>query len=240
MRSHWAGLVLAAAALFAIPSAQGETGIEDSRTASTAGATTFAYSWLGAVDTDENWELRDESPAEPLRGSVGTLPYAGGSGSRLWGERLRYGFEGGGLVSWKNDTFRFSSTDDGLRVQLENDLFSFEVFMGGMVNLEPAPGFRLYLSAGPALAWMRLNNDDDEVEVLPTAAGGSSIVIDLSNQEDDFSLALYGRAGMEYEFPNGFILGASARYVEHEFDFGSSGELELDSVQWFVTLGARM
>jgi hypothetical protein len=203
--------------------------------------TTFAYSWLGTVDTDQNWALPDVVPDEPLRGSVGTLPYLGGSGSRLWGEGLRYGFEGGGLVSWKSESFRFSSTDNGLRVELDNELFSFEVFMGGILSLEPVPGLRLYLASGPAIAWMRLNNDEDEAEVLPSAAtGGSRIVIDLSDSEDDFSLALYGRAGIEYEFPNGFILGASARYVEHDFDFGTSGKLQLEEVQWFLTFGARM
>ena len=54
------------------------------------------------------------------------------------------------------------------------------------------------------------------------------------------SLTLYGRAGVEFEMPTGFTFGAHARYAPHEFDFDDSGELKLDSVQYFVSFGARL
>jgi len=227
----------AAVAWLAAGGALGQT-----ETAEAAGQplSVYAQSWLGAVDTDRSWTLEDQQADSRLEGDVGTLPYIGGAGSRMWGERLRYGFEGGGLLSWKSDSVRLSSIGGGLRVEIENQLLSFEVFMGGLLSIEPVPGLRLYLAAGPSLAWARVKNDDDEAEVLPSAAGGSTIVIDLNSREDDFSAALYGRAGLEFEFANGFTLGASARYIEHNFDFGSSGELKLDEVQWFLTLGSRI
>lgn len=205
----------------------------------TPGYTAYGQAWLGAVDTGESWTLDSDAAGESLLGDVGTLPYLGGAGSRLWGDRLRYGFEGGGLVSWKNDSVRFFGSNNAVTVQIENELLSFEVFMGALLALEPIRGFRLYVAAGPALAWARVNNDDARAEVLPTPLNGSSIYIDLSASEQDLSAVLYGRAGMELEFPGGITAGISARYADHEFDFGSAGRLELDEVQWFLTLGSR-
>ena len=202
----------------------------------------YVETWLGAVDTDENWELGDEDTGESLLGDIGTMPYVGGAGNRMWGQRFRYGFEGGGLISWENDGTRFYGTSNSLRVQIDNELVSFEVFMGGRLSLELVPGLRLFVAAGPTLAWARLDNEDEEAEVLPTATnnGGASVFIDLNDVEDDFSARFYARGGLEFEFANGFTLGASARYADHRFDFGSSGELELDEVQWFLTLGSRL
>ncbi len=202
--------------------------------------TAYVQSWLGAVDTDQNWQLDGEPTGDSFIGDLGTLPYVGGAGSRMWGDRFRYGFEGGGLVAWESDVVEFSGTGNGLRVVLDNQLYSFEVFMGGMLSAELLPGFRLSVSGGPTLAWARLKNEDEQAEVLPSALNGNIIVIDLNSHEDDFSAALYARAGVEYELDNGFTFGVSARYVEHTFDFGSSGKLKLDEVQWFLTLGATL
>jgi hypothetical protein len=200
---------------------------------------TYAQSWLGAVDTDRAWSLSDEEGNEDFQGDVGTLPLLGGAGSRLWGDRVRIGFEGGGLVSWKSRSLSFSSIDGGLRIEVENELLAFEVFAGALLSVSPIPRVRLYAAAGPSLAWARLRNDDESAEVLPVASG-SGIVIDLNSREDDFSAALYARAGLEIEVANGFAVGVSARYVDHEFDFGSSGRLRVDDVQWFLTVGAAL
>ena len=198
---------------------------------------TYAQSWIGAVDTDRSWSLRDDAGDADFEGDVGTLPLLGGAGSRMWGERVRFGLEGGGLVSWKSDSVRLSSIGGGLRIELENELLAFEVFCGGVLSVSPVPRVRLYVAGGPTLAWARLRNDDDTAEALPTPAGGG-IVIDLNSREDDFSAALYARTGVEIDVGNDIAVGVSARYVDHEFDFGSSGRLQVDEVQWFLTVGA--
>ena len=221
------------------PAWAGTAGSDEPRAGPARPAVTYAQSWLGGVDTDRSWSLRDEQAGEDFEGDVGTLPLLGGAGSRLWGERVRFGFEGGGLVSWKSRSLRFSSIGGGLRIEVENELLAFEVFGGGVLSVSPVPRLRLYVAAGPALAWARLRNDDDTAEAQP-ATSGSGIVIDLNSREDDFSAALYGRAGVEVEVGNGIALGVSARYVDHEFDFGSSGRLQLDQVQWFLTVGAEL
>ncbi len=202
----------------------------------------YVETWLGAVDTDGTWEIEDEAEGDPLPGDIGTLPYVGGAGSRMWGGWFRYGFEGGGLIAWKSDGTRFYGTGNSLRVEIDNEFLSFEVFMGGRLSMALAPGLRLFVAAGPSLAWARLKNDDDEAEVLPASvnSGGTSVFIDLNEEEDDFSARFYARAGLSFELDNGFTFGASARYADHRFDFGSSGKVKLDEVQWFLTLGSRI
>jgi len=202
----------------------------------------YVESWLGAVDTDGTWELEDEAEGDSLPGDIGTMPYLGGAGSRMWGGWFRYGFEGGGLISWKSDGTRFYGTGNSLRVEIDNEFVSLEVFMGGKLSLGLAPGLHLFVAAGPSLAWARLKNEDEEAEVSPSAtnSGGTSIFIDLNEEEDDFSARFYARGGLEFEFANGFTIGASARYADHRFDFGSSGKVKLDEVQWFLTLGSRI
>ena len=101
-------------------------------------------------------------------------------------------------------------------------------------------GVNAHAAAGPSIAWGYLpSEDDDEVEVGPVGTG-SGIFIDLSASERDFSFAVYGRVGLDIELKNGFTFGVSARYAEHEFDFGSRGELNLDEMQFFLTLGSKI
>lgn len=207
------------------------------------GPVRYLQSWLGAVSTDKPWLLPADETGGPFERSTGTLPYIGGSGMVLNGEGVRYGFEGGGLVSWKNYGSSFAGvSSDGLvvAVAVDNQLFSFETFLGGVLAFEPRPDVRLVLAGGPALAWMRLRNDDEEVEVTPVGASdGSSVFIRLNGSESDFSFTFYGRVGLEFRIRSGLMVGVSARYAEHDFDFGSSGALRYDRVQWFLTLGAE-
>lgn len=66
------------------------------------------------------------------------------------------------------------------------------------------------------------------------------LVIDLDENRSDFSFALYGRVGIDFELDSGFTFGISARYAEHEMDFDERGEFTLDEMQWFITLGGRI
>ena len=54
------------------------------------------------------------------------------------------------------------------------------------------------------------------------------------------SFVAYGRAGVEFVLNNGFTFGASVRYADDEFDFGSGGKLRFDEPMWLLTLGAHL
>jgi hypothetical protein len=205
--------------------------------------TRYLQSWFGAGDTDEPWTLPGDESAGPYRRDVGTIPYLGANALFLNGENgggFRYGFETGGMIGWGETDAAFRSDGGDLRVALDASLFSFEVFLGGVLAYEPQPGLRFYAAAGPALAWMQLDNDEEEVEVQAVnRLDSSGIFIRVNSEEDDVSLMPYARVGFEVRPGRGYFFGLSARYVPHEFDFGSSGEVELDGVQWFLTVGVQ-
>jgi hypothetical protein len=203
--------------------------------------TQFVQSWLGGVEADRAWLLREPETQEQLSGDFSTLPLAGGAGQRLWGEGLAAGFEGGGLVSWRSDRVTLFGTNERAELQIENNFFMIETFFGGLVSASPAPWLRTYLAAGPSIAWGYLDDEDDNDERARVVQSSSSgVFLSLNGGESDFSVSLYARAGMAFEFRNGFSVGVSARYFDHSFDFGDRGELTIDSVQWFLTFGQRL
>lgn len=199
--------------------------------------------WLGGLDTDDGWTRTDEQTGEELTGDFGTLPYLGGGAQRLWGNAAQIGFEGGGLVTFKNDSTKFAGTNGRLFVAIDNTLISVDFFMGGVVSVRPFAGLRIYGALGPTAAYAYLDDDDDdEGQVAPTgnvtAASGRNL--ELGSSGHSLSITLYGRAGFEFETPGGLTFGAQARYAPHEFDFDEGGELELDEVTYFLTIGQRM
>jgi len=200
----------------------------------------YVQAWLGATDADEAWTIEEPTTNSDLPGDYSTLPLLGGVGQRMWGNRAQFGFEGGGLVSWKSDKIAFAASNGQIAVRVDTELFLMDVFLGGVLSVRPARWLRIYAAAGPSIAWGYLpSEDDDEVEVGPVGTG-SGIFIDLSSSERDFSFALYGRVGLDIELKNGFTFGVSARYAEHEFDFSQRGELKLDEMQYFLTLGSKL
>lgn len=217
----WAGCVSAAA---------GESaGTENSV------AVDYVQAWLGAVDSDDGWTLERPGQGDDLVGGLGTLPLGGGAAQRLWGQGIfRLGYEGGGLVSWKNQNTEFfvaSGSGGGtLAISTENTFLSVGVFMGGLASLQLTEQLRLQLAAGPSLTWARLTSDGLQAD--------SDAGADHTGQ--DVSLVPYGRLGVELLLSDRFMIGASVRYADDEFDFGDSGELDVDEVVWLLTLGSRL
>jgi hypothetical protein len=225
--------------------ANGVQAHEESNDVPPTRAQEYVQIWLGSTGADDSWSV-DDGAGTTLSGDYSSLPLGGGVGQRMWGDRAQYGFEGGGLVSWQNDDIDFAGGDPGLVVAVETDLIMVELFMGGVVAVRPTRWLRLYAAGGPSIAWGHLSgNDDDDEDVGPddttiiVTGPGTFIVIDRDENSSDISLSGYARAGLEIEVGSGFTFGASVRYAEHEFDFDSRGELKLDDVQWFLTLGGR-
>ena len=203
----------------------------------------YVQVWLGTTDADGAWSVNDPATNSEIRGDYSSLPLGGGASQRLWGKRAQIGFEGGALVSWKNDDIEFAGSNGTLAVSIDTEMFMMDVFMGGVVGVRPTRWLHLYAAAGPSIAWSYLpsEDDDDIVNGGPIVIGsGSVIVIDLGASESDVSFALYGRVGIEIVLDSGFTFGVSARYADHEFDFDQRGDLKLDEVQWFLTLGSKI
>jgi len=225
--------LLPAAALAADVAAEGTR-------ARDAGAEEVIQVWLGGVDTDDDWSGTNPADGEPVTGEFGTLPYLGGAGQQLWGGKIQAGFEGGGLVTWKNDSTKFYGRNGALLIDVDNSLFSFEVFMGGLISIRPVNWLRVYAAAGPSVAYAYLDGDDADEPPPATGTLASSSSIEFGGNGSSVSLTVYARGGIEFATPRGFTFGASARYANHEFDFDDDGKLELGNVQYFLTLGQRL
>ena len=199
----------------------------------------YLQAWIGALDTDSgSWKVSDPQSGEDVLGDLGTLPYGGGAGQQLWGDGAwQIGYEGGGLVTWKNGRTEFRGNSNAVLVRIDNTFGAVGVFMGGVVSVRPFQPMRLYVAAGPSITWAWLFDDNNDDQV---SSPGSTVTINLDDTKSDVSVVPYARAGIEFELSNGFTFGVSARYADDEFDFGNAGELEFDQVLWMLTLGGRV
>lgn len=221
--------------------ASASEGAADDQAAGGKAPVDFLQVWVGAIDTDDDFERTDPVDGADLSGDFGTLPYFGGGVQRLWGSGLLYGYEGGGLVAFKNDSTKFFGNNGGVRIEIDNTLFSAEVYMGPVLSIAPVRWMRFYAAGGATVAYAYLSDDDDDETPAPTdQVGAASSSVDFSSGGHSVSVTYYGRGGVEFETPTGVTFGAHARYAPHEFDFDDGGELKLDSVQYFVSIGARL
>ncbi|HTK98397.1 MAG TPA: hypothetical protein VL379_10265 [Pseudomonadales bacterium] len=209
--------------------------------ASDASAPTPIYlqAWVGALDTDsDSWKVSDPQSGEQALGDLGTLPYGGGAGQQLWGSGAwQVGYEGGGLVTWKNGRTEFRGNSNAVLVRIDNTFGAVGVFMGGVLSVRPFHPMRLYVAAGPSITGAWLFGDDNNEQV---SSPGTTVTLNLDDTKSDVSVVPYARAGIEFELDNGFTFGVSARYADDEFDFGDAGKLEFDQVTWMLTLGGRV
>jgi hypothetical protein len=199
--------------------------------------TIYLQAWLGALGTDsDSWKAPDAQTGDSVLGDLGTLPFGGGAGQKMWGGGAwQIGFEGGGLATWKSGNTNFRGTSSGgtnLLISVDSAYYSFGVFMGGVVSVNLARQVRLYVAGGPALTWAWLQDDGNG-----DSSEGDGIELDDDN---DGSFVAYGRAGLECVLDNGFTFGVSVRYADDQFDFGRAGELTVDEPLYLLTLGARL
>lgn len=194
---------------------------------------------LGTLDTDEAWTITD-SDGDIVNTDWSELIYGGVAVqlSRDTG-RFQYGLETSGLISFQNDAsvFARSDADEGLdaRIKVDNQFLLLDFAIGGFVSYRPWQHLRVYASAGPAVMFGTLSIGKNDVEIERGDQGD----IDFSpdGRENDVDAGVYARVGFDLILGKGFIVGASARKVDGELDFGNSGVVELDDTQYFLSLG---
>jgi len=198
----------------------------------------YVQVWLGGQSTDEgSWEISDPGGGSSVLGELGTLPFGGGAGQLFWGSGAwQIGYEGGGLVTWKNDRTDFRGTNGTLKVTIDNTFVSAGVFMGGVVSVVPIRPLRLYVAAGPSVTWAWLQNNNND-QAAPPPGGNTNYI---NGDANDVSVVPYARAGIEIVLDEGFTFGASVRYADDEFQFDDAGDLKFDQLLWLLTLGSRL
>ena len=196
---------------------------------------------LGSLKTDNQSVITDPDSGETAYSDFPTLPFGGIQAqipiTHQWYE---FGYETGAYVGWKNDSFAFVATNNQAVIALKNELFMLEVHAGVYAALAPSNRFRIYVGAGPLLAYGHASNKDSEdPENLP-ATNSTNIHIDLSKSENDVDIGYYGRAGFEYFTKTGFSFGAGVRHINYDLDFGQvAGDMQFDDNLYFITLGQR-
>jgi hypothetical protein len=198
----------------------------------------YVQGMLGVLDADNAWTLTDEDTGKTLESDLGKLIYGGGMGQQMVREgKFEYGFEGGGLVSWKNSNQVFYASNNMAALSLDNDMFLLDLSLGGTVSWRPVNSFRLYLGAGPALAIGTIDVKEDTPELAPQ--DGSAAGANVDGREWAVDVSLYGRAGIEF-IVNKFTFGLTVRKTGSTLDFDQAGEIDLSGTQWFLTLGTLM
>jgi opacity protein-like surface antigen len=198
----------------------------------------YVQGMLGVLDADNAWTLTDADTGETLESDLGELIYGGGMAQQMVREGVfEYGFEGGGLVSWKNSNQTFYASNHVAAVSFDNDMFLLDLSFGGTISWRPVKPFRLYLGAGPALAIGTVDVKNETPELAPQ--DGTTERSNVNGREWAVGVSLYGRVGIEF-IVDKFTFGVTARKTGSTLDFGQAGEIDLSGTQLFLTIGTLM
>jgi hypothetical protein len=197
---------------------------------------------LGKLDSDEGWLIKDDETGETIESGLGTLPYAGIAVQMNYGSGIfEYGFESGGIISYKNDTAVFAGSSDGGfngRIYVKNDMRMIDMSLGGYLAVRPTTWLRFYVSAGPSVVWGSMSVDDDDVEIEPYSGGGYRY--NPSGRKSDITGSFYARAGFDILFGDDIGIGFSVRKNEYDLDFGDVGEFDLNEPQYLLSFTWEM
>lgn len=186
-------------------------------------------------------------------GKLKRLPYIGGAAQMVWyDDKIEYGWEGGGFVSWINDRVDYYARSDSrgllLKISVDNVFWSIETFMGLYLSVRPIQPMRLYLSGGPLAIYAVARKSDlsETRTALNVAANsvsrnidrGSSLVIDLTNKDTDLNFGTYMRTGIEVSLSDHIWAGVSLRYMKTNLNLADSlGQFSVDGnlIQFSLT-----
>ena len=196
---------------------------------------------LGKLKTENQTVITDPDSGEAAYSDFPSLPFGGIQAqipvTHQWYE---FGYETGAYIGWKNDAFAFVATNNQAVLAVKNELFMLEVHAGVFAALAPTSNFRIYVGAGPVLAYGHASNKEGEDPTHLPATNSTNIHINLNKSENDVDIGYYGRAGVEYFTRTGFSFGAGVRHINYDLDFGHvAGEMEFNDNLYFITLGQR-
>lgn len=205
----------------------------------------YAHFSIGDQHLDEAWTIEDLQ-GQKYSGDIDKLRSLGFTLQTPMNQgKLQYGWEGGASLAYERNTTFFLYVDGGATgsISVDSDLWTGDLSAGGFISLAPTDWLRFYLSAGPQLYWGLVKSKDDEPEIEPYTQqnpnNNATIIIDTSNDDSDFGVGLYGRAGVDLILSNGFIIGASVRQTTTDLDFSAHGDVDLQQPLYQLTLGHR-
>jgi hypothetical protein len=166
----------------------------------------------GNVDIDGSGEDSAELP------TIG-----GGAQFKLGGKRIDFGLELMFSFAWRANATAIAVGSGGAAVAVDISTFTTELYGGPFANLFLGDKARIYASVGPMLQWASYDQDAGDFGVVHDSGSG-------------FGTGFYARTGIEFMLTNRSMLGLGVRWSESEVDLGSTGDLELDGIQWALTV----
>jgi hypothetical protein len=193
---------------------------------------------LGNQPLDESWTVRDDEGNDYIA-DVDAIRHIGFAVQRTYQSGvLEFGIEGAAFVGYDSDRKLFVRLgSESSVVDIDSSLWTGDFSAGTFIGLKPRPWLRFFIAAGPSIYWGQLSHSDDADDQDGDSTSGR-LVIDTRSDDHDIGVALYGRAGVEFIFDNGFVLGASVRKVNTHLDFGRNGRVDIDQPQYSVVIGS--
>lgn len=207
-----------------------------------AGETQYMFLQAGKLQLSDADSTVIANGATP-EGDYDDLPFFTGGVQKILGgsDRFRYGYEGGALISWQNDSVSYSGVVDGgatVNIKVENEMFLFGTMLGGYGDINIRDRARLFLSGGPMLLLASLKQDQEEPYPQPLS---STVVVRGDDRDFSFGYGAYASLGLIFSVGSTSEFGVVVREQAVEMDFNDAiAEFPYDGTQYMISFGYRM
>jgi len=177
-----------------------------------------------------------------LTGDYDDLPFfAAGVQKILGGDRFRYGYEGGALISWQNDTVGYSAVVDGgatVNIKVDNELLVFGTSLGGYGDVRLGERARWYVSGGPMVLVASLKQEKPDNYPQPLS---STVIINGDERDTGFGYGAYASTGLIFAVSRDAEVGVVVREQAVKMDFNDAvADFPYEGTLYMLSLGYRM
>lgn len=178
-----------------------------------------------------------------LDGDYDDLPFFTGGVQKILGggDRFRYGYEGGAVLSWQNDSVSYSGVVDGgatVNIKVDNEMFLFGTMLGGYGDINFNDRARLFLSGGPMLLMASLEQEQEKPYPQPLT---TAVVVNGDDRDFSFGYGAYASLGLIFSLGSKSELGVVVREQTVEMDFNDAlADFPYDGTQYMLSFGYPM
>jgi hypothetical protein len=189
---------------------------------------TIASAQLGVTFYDTLERSGGENPLSSGSGSLDAVPAIGATWAQVFGSaRVDWGLEGGGTMGYRTGNGAVESDLGGGQVDVDLDLFAFDVYGGAFVSTPVGDRVRLYASAGPAV----------QIASFSQEGFDSTAMEEISQSGSGLGLGYYARGGIEFFTAGQLAMGLTLRWIDTQTSIDENlGRLDLSGLQVFFTL----
>jgi hypothetical protein len=201
----------------------------------------YAFVQLGKLQLSDN-ESNIEFNGEKLTGKYSDLPFfAGGIQTFKYGNFLRFGYEAGAVLSWHNDSVKYSGTTGGsgteVSIKIDNELILFGTMLGALADINMNDHVRLFTSTGPMLLVASIDQYSEDIESLPDRA----VSVNGKVRDYGFGYGWYGSAGLIISPDKYSEIGLVLRSQNVNLNFSSDiADVSYDGQQIMLSFGYKI